>query len=437
MARFAQSGYVKALKSVSAGTFWVAMGAGTGQAATLIANVLVANVLGKESFGAYAFLQSTQNAFALVAQLSMGLAAARYLPQWRTERPEQAGQFVGFGTVFCLLTGLAIGVGFGLFAFIFKLPLGLPPDETLRALLITAACVPLLALTLFQNGVLMGLESFRAFALVSLATAICAVALPALGARISAAEGAIIGLAIVALIRAISGNRVVAGAAAAAGIRPQFSRSREMLHPILNFALPGTLTAVGATFAQWTLGTLILHQAGATQFALYAVTYSIRQIVLFVPVQLASVSLSLLSRRSSTDGETVQSKIFGASLIVTLFAAGSIALVVGIAAEPVLSLFGKDFTAATTLLRIMLVSAFLEAAATSIYQILPARGLMWKSLKWVGLPRDLSLLLVACIAVPKWGTYGGAAALLLCQFIAIGGIWLAVRGGTAGPRISS
>lgn len=404
------------------------MGAGAGQAATLVANVLVANALGTKLFGAYAFLQTSQNAFALVAQLSMGLAAARYLPMWRTGQPDRAGQFLGFGTAFCLVLGLATGAGFSLFAIIFDLDLGMSSAETVRVVLITGVCVPVLAMTLFQNGVLMGFESFRVFALVSGVAALSAVVLPALGARVHAVEGAILGLAAVALIRAVAGRYAIAKAAAAQGIRPRFSRSREMLHPIFDFALPGSLTVVAATVAQWSVGALILHQSGSMQFSLYAVTFSIRQLVLFIPVQLASVSLSLMSRRMSKGADSDHSAIFGASLLVTLITAGAIALVVGLAAETVLSVFGADFTAATTLLRIMLASAFLEAAATSIYQILPARGLMWKSLKWVGLPRDLSLLLVASIAVPKWGIYGGAAALLLCQIVAIAGIWLAVRG---------
>jgi O-antigen/teichoic acid export membrane protein len=422
------------LKSVGTGTFWVALGAVAGQAATLASNVFVANILGPERFGAYAFLQSTQNSFALVAQLSLGLAAARYLPQWRIEHPEKAAQFLGFGTVFCLGLGLAVGTGFCIFAVLFELDLDMPPGETLRVLFITAGCVPLLALSLFQNGVLMGLESFRALAWVSLAMALCAIALPALGARWLASEGAVFGLAAVALVRAIAGRQVVTLAAATAGIRAMYSRSRELARLIFDFALPGSLTASAAAIAQWSVATMILHQSGAMQFSLYAVTFSIRQIVLFVPVQLASVSLTLMSRRTTQADDSDPSAIFRTSLVVTLATAGLIALIVGSAAEIVLKVFGPEFSVAKTLLRLMLVSAFLEAAATSAYQILPARGLMWKSLKWVGLPRDLSLLLLAWLAVPEWGIYGGAAALILCQLVAIAGIYLAVRRGAARVR---
>jgi O-antigen/teichoic acid export membrane protein len=419
---------------VGAGTFWVAVGAATGQAATLLANVLVANTLGPERFGAYAFLQSTQNSFALVAQLSMGLAAARYLPLWRAEHPDKVAQFLGFGTAFCLGLGLFIGLGFCGFALVFDLQLNMTKAETWRALLVTTACVPLLALSLFQNGVLMGFESFRTFAWVSIVAALCAMALPAVGAHWAATEGAIAGLAAVALVRAFIGRRVVSMTAAAAGIRTRFSRSREMLRLMIDFALPGSLTAAVAAFSQWSVATMILHQFGAREFSLYAVTFSIRQIVLFVPVQLASVSLTLMSRRMAQGGDSDPTSIFRSSLSVTLAAAGMIALLVGAAAQPVLSIFGPEFSAAKNLLLLMLVSAFLEAGATAAYQILPARGLMWKSLKWVGLPRDLGLLLFAWLAVPKWGIYGGAIALILCQANAMVGIYLAARTGAIETR---
>jgi O-antigen/teichoic acid export membrane protein len=422
-----RSRYATALRSIGEGTFWVAVGAAAGQGATLVANILVANALEPARFGAYAFLLSTQNALALIAQLSLGLAATKYLPNWRVQEPQRAGEFLGFGTAFTAGLGLLVAAGFAAIAVIMGIDLGLAQPEALRVMLLAAAVVPLLGLILFQSGALIGFEAFRAYAILSVVTAIFAVALPALGARIYDVQGAICGLALVALLRAAWGRTLIAGRARAHGMRAVYTPSRAMVRLLFDFALPGSLTVAVAGLAQWAVGSLILHQRGAAQFALYAVAFSIRQVVLFVPVQLASVSLALMSNRAGRADAAGHSTVFAASLSLTLAAAGAIALIVGLAARPVLAMFGPAFVAGESLLRLMLVSAFLEAAATSAYQILPARGLMWTSLKWVGLPRDLTLLLVASLAVPQFGDDGGAAALILSQLVALTGIWLVSR----------
>lgn len=422
----ALSRYVRALSNVGAGTFWVALGAAATQGATLGANVLIANLLGPDRFGAYAFLQATQNALALIAQLSLGLAATKYLANWKHADRERANVLLGSGTVLTGALGLLAAAVFAALMHQWSDRLELPSGEVSRVILYATPAVPLLALILLQNGVILGFHAFRAYAILAVTMALLAVALPAIGADLFGVEGAVLGLLAVALVRIFAGGKLIAGEARAHGLRASFNGSRIVLRMVMDFALPGVLTALLSSVTLWWIGLLLLHEGGTAQFGLYSVAFAVRQLVLFVPVQLAAVSLALISKDASV-GESQGADVLRTSLLLTILLAGTIALICGFAAEPILTIFNAGFAEGSSFLRLMLVSAFLEALATSAYQVLPAKGLMWKSLKWVGIPRDTLMLLVAWFAVPQWGEFGVATALIAGQLAAFAGIYAASR----------
>ncbi len=416
-----------ALSSLSKATLWVTIAVAAAQAATLLSNVAVANLLGPERFGIYGFAQTTLNAFAMIAQLSLGLGATRFLPDWRAREPARAGEFLARAATFVLTFGLLLAAGFVAATVLFEGAAWSPQSFHGPVLLAFLVAIPLLALGLLQNGVFIGFEWFRSYALVSVITAVLVVAFPAVGALLAGVQGAICALALAIAVRVIAAAATILRKLSMTDIRLNLQGTGTFTGVVRDFAVPSSAGFFLASVAQWLSSLLLLHSSGAGSFGLYVATLSVRQIVVFIPAQLAGVTLTLMSKRSEPE---LQRQVFRLSVALTAVVAALITGLCAIFAEQLLKLFGPAFTVGEALLLTMLASAFVESVAVAMYQVLPHQGRMWKSLTHVNIPRDGALLLLAWLAVPRFGAIGLALALLASQIIAVVGTALAARSRT-------
>jgi O-antigen/teichoic acid export membrane protein len=404
-------------------TLWVTIAVAATQLATLVSNIAVANLLGPAMFGVYGFVQTTQNAFALVAQLSLGLAATRYLPEWRSSHKTRAGDFLGnapllIATFGLLLAGLLVGFASTMQDASFMRSL---PQPLLATLLIT---IPGLALVFLQNGVFVGFEWFRRYASFSVLAALASVALPAVGAAFAELEGAIVGLALAVLVRVLGGGVAIIRKLPATGLRPSLGGDGTFSRVVRDFAIPSSLGGALAVGAQWVSALMLLHTAGNEPFGLYVASLAVRQIVVFIPAQLSGVALTLMSKNSAPE---LKHRVFRLNVIVTSVLAALVTALAIVFGQNLLAAFGPGFATGTVLLQVILASAFLESVTMAIYQLLPSRGRMWRSLTWVVMPRDGSLLLLAWILIPDLDAIGLAIALLASQAVSLVGTLLALR----------
>ena len=178
-----------ALRRLLAGAALVTVAAIAGQGATLVANVALGNVLGSTRFGAYSFLQSSLNNLSLIAQLSFGLLATKYLSEYGHRDSDRAGRMLGFGTVVTLLSGAAVAVIFSLVTSGLQDIEGLSGRDRLVGVGAICVAIPFAALSYFQVGVLQGLGQYRTQAVLSLWQAAVAVALPGAGGLLAGGGG--------------------------------------------------------------------------------------------------------------------------------------------------------------------------------------------------------------------------------------------------------
>lgn len=79
------------------------------QGSTLIANIIVARILMKQTFGEYAMVQSTLLNVATLSQLATGYTASKYIAEFRSSDAERAGRIIGLCTI--IVSALMAGVG--------------------------------------------------------------------------------------------------------------------------------------------------------------------------------------------------------------------------------------------------------------------------------------------------------------------------------------
>jgi len=76
------------------------------QGGTLVANIVVAKIIGKELFGEYGLVLSTILTVAVLSQIGTGIAATKYVAQYKTQDKIRAGQILGLCAVVSLVGGI-------------------------------------------------------------------------------------------------------------------------------------------------------------------------------------------------------------------------------------------------------------------------------------------------------------------------------------------
>ena len=151
-----------------AGTSWIFLGTVLGQACGLAGSIIAGRLLGKEGFGELGLIRSTISIFFMVAVFGIGMAATKYISEYRQTAKERLGRIIGFtrsaNTFFSILCALAIAISAPyLAAKLFNAP------QLTYPLILAASIVFLQSVFQAEQGIISGFQSFRELALLNIA----------------------------------------------------------------------------------------------------------------------------------------------------------------------------------------------------------------------------------------------------------------------------
>ena len=401
------------------GMSWNLVAAASNQGSTFLVNVILANLLGRHSFGQYAMVLSTIQVGALVAGLAMGYTAMKYLAEFRTTDPDRAGRVLGFCDA--LSAGTAILAGLALF---FGAPAlasrALHAPELTPLLKIAAGACLCLTVNGFLIGGLSGLERYRTLGKAGVAAGLAYVGICVGFARARGLEGAVAGLFAAALVQLILLRYLLAREAARQGIKTTYRASGTERGMLLHFALPAALGGLTTMPALW-VGQAILARrpGGYEQLAVYVAAYNLATIALFLPSVANSVGMSLLNSVRGTGDTKAYRRVFWTNLRVTTGVVIAGAVVMGATGRYLLRAYGPTFLSGAPVLIVLLAGIVAEALTMALYQVVQSRERMWHGVRAIVLPRDLAVPLLALALVPSHGAAGLAWAYLLARAIGL------------------
>ena len=372
--------------------------------------VAVARIVGREQFGQFGMIQNTAVTLAGVAQLATGYTATKYVAEFRGSDKARTGRIIGVCSAVAGFTALIAAL---------VLCLGAPwlAARTLRApelttaLMLSSAFVCFATMNGYQGGALAGLESYAAMAKALMVASAANLVLAIGGAVLWGVPGVLAGLGLGAAVQWLVFRRVLAAETAAHAIRISYRGGWTERTIILRFALPASLSGVVATMAAWGANAVVARQPGGfDQLGLYNAANSMRSLILFGPLLLNRVSMSLLNHERGRSHYDRYRSLFLANLAMTTAMILAGVVVVGLGGPWLMRMFGKSFAAASPLLFVILVAAALEGILQAPYQIVQSHERMWQALWLIAVPRDSCLLLLTVFLAPRYGAMGLAIA---------------------------
>ena len=409
-----------------AGVAWNMASAVMTQGSLFLANVIIANFLGRNVFGEFSMTYNTLITFAGIAQMYMGVAATKYVAELRSVDKVRAGRVLGLCTMATLVTGLAATLLLA-GASSWLAPVVLKAPQLIQPLVIGSLFVLLSAASGYQQGALAGLESYRTLATISLLHSAFHVLISAGMAWVWGLEGAVASLVLSGVLRWFMLDRAIRREAEIQGIVVICRGAWQESKMLERFVLPATLAGLWGLPAWWIANAFLARQPdGFTQIGLYAAANSIRLLVLFLPGMLSSVALSLLSNQLGLGDQRQYRRVFWTSAAVNAASVIAGAVVVAVAGQWLLGWYGAGFVDAYPALLLLVASTIFEGLALVAYQVLSSKERVWVSLL-IAVPRDALLLGAALLLVVDHGAVGLAGAYLIAWIFGCAAVyWAAI-----------
>lgn len=218
--------------------------------------------------------------------------------------------------------------------------------------------------------------------------------------------GAVLGYTAISIV-----NGIILGSSVfkIVGFKPSFSllRLRNLLKAGLVSWIPGLITLAG----QW-LGVLaIFGSSGAFETGLYYVAFSIANVVLMTATSLSTVLLPVLS--SMSDG---RKRAAWRVARVGLALAWPLAVFIAVYPWLPLSVLGRSFTGASTILDILILSLIFTVLTSSVVNLAYAYDLYGYVLA-IGLAANIPRVALYYFLVPIYGGLGAATSFSFGAFI--------------------
>lgn len=403
-------------KRLARGSLWSLFGSASSRLLVLLSMILVARVLGQESFGELGLIQATLGVAGLMAGLGLGATATRFVAQYAATDPDRAGRIIALVSEISWITVL-VAAAVLIFA---AAPLAtdvLKAPHLKTALMWGALLMSVNVLNGIQSSIYAGVERFDIIAKLNVLDGVVSLLAMALFAHFMGVQGALIGLSVAALAVWIVGRLKLS---AVLGAHHIFLKRRGCWSDwriLRGFALPSFLSNLVATPVLWLCMTLVAKQPnGYAELGLYNAAYQWHGPMIFLPMILMSVSIPVLVQEwEAGDARRFRRVTLWISALTLLTSVPPVALVVAFAPW-ILDLYGPGFRDGWLIMVLVLAAAPLHGLSKISSGALLCMNRAWWVL-FVNLLWGVILLILVVWLTPIYGACGLAAAFLAAYFV--------------------
>ncbi len=356
-----------------------------------MASVLLANILGQESFGKFSSVNDTINLFVTFSGVGVSATLTRYIAANRQDKALQ-GIFVRTLSKACMAMSLLLSVAMAIFASqISRLTCG--SEELAAYFRLVAVAVLFAAMAAVEQSVMLGFERFASSSAMQLIQCGLYCLLCFCLGRLWGIYGAVWALVIsygVQLAVSVVSNHIYLRKNE---IPLSWSWNDATKQAMLGFALPTFAAGLFVLPVNW-IGTAILNRtAGFEQKAVFTIALQWMTYITYVPSQLGQMRPIYTDLYAKGEHKRL-SKLLWSTIFITTAAAAVIGIGVLLMSRPILSVYGDGFLQGKHTFACMILAAVLYTAQVQTGFLLQASGRMW-----IGL--GINALWAACLL----GTY--------------------------------
>lgn len=359
------------------GAAWSVLGAVVSSGVTLLMLMLVARLLGKESYGQFVVIQSTLGMVGVFAGFGIGGAATRYAAELRLRDTTRLGHILtlaerailGFGLIASV--GLVLGSGW-MASHVLNAPsLSVP-------LALAAIAVFFTALDSYQKSVLIGFEAMRAFAIGTVTGAIIGFPIMLLAASHYGLMGVAVAMVVNAFLQAGISRYQMTRELRKFGVKRNAEGCLSEWPILWHFALPALLAGAMVGPAHWAAQALLANTPnGYAELAVLGIAMQWYNIIMFVPGTAGRVVLPILTAHVTDNDYGNSRKILLYSIGANAIIVVPLAVIIGLVSPYIMSLYGKNFENDYIPLIIAVFTAALSAIQAPIGNLLAASSRMW------------------------------------------------------------
>lgn len=395
------------------GAFWSLSGAVISRGLMLAAFILVARILGRETYGEFGIIRSTMNMFVVLAGFGFGLTATKYVAEFRATDPDRAGRIMALSGLFAMGTGALMALGLLVLApWLAGHTINAPHLTT--ELRIGAIILFINVLNGAQTGALAGLEAFKSIARINLLVGFFSFPLMIASAYVGGLTGA---------VWALVGNVFINWLLNHLALRKEASRDRipftwknclQEWPILLHFSLPATMAGMMVTPITWLCNAILVNQTGGfSEMGIFDAANQWLLAILFVPNMISRIVLPMLSNLNHADNLTNYRKVLKYNIILNGGSALVFALPVSIFANFIMKTYGNGFEQGRWVLVYLTLTSVIIAINGVVGQVIASKGQMWIGLLFNGLWAACLIILTYTLTQNGYGSMGLALANLI------------------------
>jgi O-antigen/teichoic acid export membrane protein len=383
------------------------------RAFSLVSAILVARMLGKESYGEFGMYQSTIDMVGVLAGFGLGTSLTKYISEFKNKDPGKAGRILTLISIVAIISSSLAAVIF--FAISNWLAVSLL-DRPNIADLFRVGSVSLIISTIFgvEIGSLVGLEAFRKTTRISLWQGLTISLLIVPGVLFWGIWGVVLVGIIGGIFGIILSTHFLIQECRAKGIAWKWERNIWFEWPILwKFAFPIVAASLLLTPVLWITNKILINQPdGYSELGRFNAANQWRMLFLFLQTTLATAMLPVLSEIHGAQDRSKFVSTVALNTRATWIIGLPIATLIIALSHPLARIYGGQFEGIETVITILALSSLLNLINSTVGIALVSSGKIWlgtlMNFGWALVVVTTSLLLI-----PNYGAIGMASAYLI------------------------
>lgn len=358
------------------GAFWSLLGSVLSRVINLGGTILVARLLGQESFGAIGIIQGTVGLFATMAGFGLGTAVTKYVAEYRRGAPVRAGRLMTLALGVSCATGGAVSLLLWMFSTTLATSV-LAAPHLAHELRISGFLLLLGSINGVQVGALSGLEAFRLVAAVNVVAGLAGTPLQLAGASLGGLPGAIWGLVAASFVNVIIAQVALVRSSRRAGLALSWKGCTAEARLLGGFAIPLLAISLATSGASWLCNAILVNQRhGYAEMALLNASSSWLGLIVFVAASMQQGIFPALTESLAIRNVAASKNMLKTVLLVSVAAATPFTIA-SLAASPwIMRLYGSGFANGWPVLAITVVMAWVSCLHTALNQFILAAGRM-------------------------------------------------------------